>query len=99
MLALVFFRYSKKSYSNLARDVDEALGFGVLSIILGLEYVVLEGLGVVLVGEDYYLVMGLVGEVGLLVFGVSLEAFLLSLLVVTMFFDMWTYSNSSSSPP
>jgi hypothetical protein len=63
----VFFRSSRKSYSNLAKGVGEIFGFFVGSIILGLEGVVLEELGVVLVEEEGCLGVEVVGEVGLVV--------------------------------
>jgi hypothetical protein len=52
--------------------------------------VVLYGLGVVLVGEYDWLVMGVLGKVGLTILRVPSEAFLLELLVVKTFCDMCT---------
>jgi hypothetical protein len=61
--------------------------------------VVLEELGVVMVGEDGCLEVDMVGEVGLVVPGASSRTFLLVLLVVKTFCDMCTSLDSSSSSP
>jgi len=60
--------------------------------------VVLEELGVGMSEEDYFGGVEVVGEVELVVSGVSLETFLLTLLVVTMFCDMCISLDSSYSP-
>ena len=46
MLAFFFFRSSKISYSNLAKGVGEVFGFVVWSIVLGLEGVFLDEIGI-----------------------------------------------------
>ena len=99
MLSFVLFRSSSNSYSNPAKGVGEIFHFVAWSIILGLEGVVLEELGVVLVEEEGCLGVEVVGEVGLVVLGTSSKTFLPTLLVVTTFFEMCTSSVSSSSSP